>query len=34
MTAHFYQILALITFAYIAGAEATKMLFYRKIATT
>ena len=32
MPAHFYPILALIIFAYIAAAEATKVFFYRKIA--
>ena len=30
MPLHFYPILALIIFAYIAGAEVTKRLFYRK----
>jgi hypothetical protein len=29
MPGHFYPIIALIIFAYIAAAEATKMLFYR-----
>ena len=32
MPPHFYPILALIILAYIATAEATKGLFYRKIA--
>ncbi|HEU5246641.1 MAG TPA: hypothetical protein VFU09_06085 [Candidatus Udaeobacter sp.] len=32
MPAHFYPILAVIILAYIAAAEATKVLFYRKIA--
>ena len=31
MPAHFYPIIALIIFAYIATAEATKVRFYRKI---
>ena len=29
MPAHFYPILALIIFVYVAAAEATKALFYR-----
>ena len=30
MPRHFYPIIALIIFAYVAAAEATKALFYRK----
>ncbi len=32
MPGHFYPIIALIIFVYVAAAEATKALFYRKIA--
>jgi hypothetical protein len=31
MPVHFYPIIALVVFAYIAAAEATRGLFYRKI---
>lgn len=31
MPGHFYPIIALIIFAYIAAAEASKAFFYRKI---